>query len=188
MRTTALKQHGFTLIEIIISIIAFSILMALIINAFGPQLRQGSDPLYSVRATELGQSYLEEMLGKRYDEKSPLGNTLRCRENIPPNPVTPCSAILGPDVGEGSNHLNFNDFDDYNGLCEGFNCAAPFSKIIVDQSGNPRPDYTNFTVQVSVAYAGTQLGLNNQDTKLATVTVIDPRGGNYIFSVYKTNF
>jgi MSHA pilin protein MshD len=169
-------QGGFTLIEIIVSIVAIGILMALVTVAFAPQVMRGADPLFSMRAAELGQSYLEEMLGKRYAENSPLGNSLRC--NAPSQPV--CTAAFGTDATETTNHSTFDDFDDYHNFTD----APP-----TNQSGAARTNYTGFSVTATVDNAGTEIGLpNNSDAKRATVTVTDPLGGKYLFTVYKANF
>lgn len=173
---TKRAQAGFTLIEIIVSIVAIGILMGLIISVFAPQVIRGTDPLFSMRAAELGQSYLEEMLGKRFDENSPLGNSLRC--NAPSQPA--CSGTLGPDTGETTSHTTFDDFDDYNN----FSDAPP-----TDQSGAARANYSGFSVSATVTYAGTEIGLpNNSDAKRVVLTVTDPRGNQVIFAAYKANF
>lgn len=170
-------QGGFTLIEIIVSIVAVGILMALMVSIFAPEVVRGTDPLFSIRATELGQSYLEEILGKRFAENSPLGNTIRCGETGWP---VACSTIGSE---EGANHVNFDDVDDYNNFTDGSAVTAP-----TDQSGNPRANYIGFIVTATVVNAGAEVGLNNGDAKRVTVSVTDPRGGQTIFSAYKTNF
>jgi hypothetical protein len=65
---------------------------------------------YRITATSLASSYLEDAIGKEFDEKT-----------LPPaDPptvtATTCTApgSLGPDAGEV--YPNFDDFDDYNGL------------------------------------------------------------------------
>ena len=177
MRTSARYARGFTLIEIIVSIVAFGILITLFSAVLAPQVSQGTDPLYSIRAAELGQSYLEEILGKRFDENSPLGNADRC--NAPSQPA--CSATFGVDTGETAGVTNtFDDVDDY---------ATVSNQAPTDQSGSIRGGYEDFRVSISVAYAGSEIGLpNNTDAKRIDVTITDPRGSQYVFSAYKTNF
>ena len=170
------RCRGFTLIEIIVSVVAFGVLMALFMVAFAPNVVRGTSPLFSIRAAELGQSYLDEILGKRFAENSPPGNGLRCGEAGGPGV---CSAI-GIDGGE--THVTFDDVDDYNGLNE----MPP-----IDSSGNARNGYDNFRVQVSVAQAQNAdalTGVNNADAKRITVTVTAPNGGIFVFAAYKANF
>ncbi len=169
--------RGFTLVEMIVGIVAFGILMTLIIGVFAPQVVRGTDPLFSMRAAELGQTYLEEILGKRFSEVSQSGNQFRCDETGGPGACT----ALGLDAGETADAPNtFDDVDDYSALNN-----AP----VLDQSGAPRGvAYEGFAVTVAVAYAGADIGLNNSDAKRITVTVTDPGRQSYIFAAYKTNF
>lgn len=182
MRATAERyprndQRGFTLIEVIVGIVAFGILMALLVVVFAPNIVRGTDPLYSVRAAELGQSMLDEILGKRFAENSPPGNATRCGEGTQPACTTP----LGRDSGE-TTHATFDDVDDYDYL--NTNPDSPPT----DNAGNVRPDYTGFSVRVQVVSAGADLGLANTLAKRITVTVTAPNGGSFVFATYKANF
>lgn len=168
------RSCGFTLIEIIVSIVIFSILMALVTAIFAPNMVRGTDPLFSVRATELGQSYLDEIIGKRYAENSVPGNGVRCGETGGPGA---CTTPLGKDGAE--TRATFDDVDDYDGLNE---------TSATDSNGNLRAGYAGFAVAVSVAYAGTDLGLSLNDAKRVNVTVTAPHGGAFVFSAYKANF
>lgn len=182
MRTKTNSAHGFTLIEISISIAAAGILFLLVLNAYRILVIQGADPLYSMRAAELGQSYLEEILGKRFAENSPLGNALRCGDTTTV-PAQPACSALGIDSGETAGAQNiFDDVDDYSTLTQAVN-AQPR-----DQSNNVRSGYENFHVVVTVVNAGGEVGLSGGDAKRIDVTIIDPAGAKYLFSAYKTNF
>ncbi|MBI2380307.1 MAG: prepilin-type N-terminal cleavage/methylation domain-containing protein [Gammaproteobacteria bacterium] len=166
----SLGHQGFTLIELVVAIAASGVLMALLVSAFAPGTIQSTDPLFSLRAAELGQSYLEDILGRRYDEASPPGNRTRCGEA-----GGPACVGIGPD---GEARGTYDDADDFDGLSE-----AP-----VDASGAVRPGYEAYVVAVDVAYAGGDLGLAANDAKRITVTVTDPRGGSHVYAAYKTNF
>ena len=170
-------QQGFTLIEIIVSIVVMGILLSLVTAIFAPNIVRGTDPLFSIRATELGQSYLDEILGKRFAENSLPGNARRCGESGGPGA---CTAIGSE---EGVNHINFDDVDDYNNFTDGDINTAP-----TNQSGNPRAGYVGYTVAVNVVYAGAEINVNNADAKRITVTITAPNGGIFVFSAYKANF
>lgn len=164
-------ERGFTLIELVVSIAAAGVLFTLLATAFAPGVVQSADPLYALRAAELGQSYLEDVLGKAYDEASLPGNAVRCGEG-------PACAGLGTEEGRA----NWDDADDYQALC-----AAPEAPL--DATNTVRPGYEQFRVAVCVAYAGAELGLaNNAVAKRVTVTITDPRGGSHVYAAYKTNF
>ena len=169
-RPAETHARGFTLIELVVSIVAAGILFALLSTVLGPEAVRSTAPLFSLRATELGQSYLEEILGKRYDHNDPPGSRPRCGEA-----GAPACAGLGTD---GQSRNQYDDADDYNGLNE-----TP-----IDASGAVRPGYSDFRVAVAVSLAGTELGLaSNADAKRISLTVTDPQGGTHRFSAYKTH-
>lgn len=148
--------------------------MVIFYTVFAPNQQGSVSPVIQVKAAELGQAYLEEISLKRFDENSPIGNALRCNDS----PGLLCGAI-GTEEGI-TNRALFDDVDDYNGLSDN----PP-----QDALGNNRAGFNNFTVNVSVSYAGTDFaGLALQDLKLIQVTVITPRGNSMIFSQYRGNF
>lgn len=163
--------RGFTLVEIIIALAVFAVALTAIVVAFNPSVTGASNPVLQVRAAELGQAYLEEILGKRFDENTPTGAQTRCGDGVAPA----CSAALG---AEGETRANYDDVDDYNGL----------SETPTDPLGVTKDRYSGFTVNVSVSYDGASLGLNNSDAKRIDVSVQRAGSPTYNFSVYKTNF
>ena len=94
---------------------------------------------------------MEEILGRRYDERSPSGG-------VPPCSSTTTACSTAGAFNDGETRAQFDDVDDYNGLVE----QPPR-----DVNGNPRPDYDSYRVAVSVAYATpaqvAQLGLDAAD-------------------------
>ncbi|NVJ62353.1 MAG: type II secretion system protein [Gammaproteobacteria bacterium] len=164
-------QSGFTLVEIIVALAVFSVALTALVVAFNPSVTGASNPVLQVRAAELGQAYLEEILGKRFDENTPVGAQTRCGDGIAPA----CSGTLGAD---GESRVNFDDVDDYNGLSE-----AP-----TDPLGNLKDRYSGFTVSVTVTYDGASIGLNNDEAKRVDISVQRAGSPAYNFSVYKTNF
>jgi MSHA pilin protein MshD len=168
-----LRCNGFTLIEIIVTLIvmaiAFTSLTVWMVNAN----KHSVDPLLSMRATELGQSYLEEILAKRFDENTVSGGILRCDESGQPA----CSTTLTFEGGE--TRATYDDVDDYNGIDD---------DGAVDPLGNARAEYTDYRVRVNVTYAGTDLALNLNDAKRIDVTVQHSSSGIFVFSAYRGNF
>lgn len=168
-----------SLIELVVTIVIMAIVLTGIAVLFFDTVKKTPEPVIDIRAAELGQAYLDEILTKRYDENSGQGGTPRCNSTDPGSKA--CSTTLGPDPGE--TRATYDDVDDYNGLNE----SPP-----KDALGNTRTGYANYRVQVSVVYAGTGadgLGLaSNQDAKLITVTVTSPLGTKMVFSAYRVNY
>lgn len=188
-------QTGVTLIELIATILILAI--ALTAVTFGLQygLFRGADPMVQLRAVSLAQAYMDEILGKRFDEKTPNNGVPPCRASAPPPRQCTAEGSFGPDGSEARE--DYDDVDDYHGLDEGDGQVNPLQ----DAEGNARSGYDNYRVSVTVRYIDIgasedeeNLGIDNElddaeDAKLITVTVFYrglPDGFN--FSAYKANF
>ena len=175
------KPAGFTLIELVIGIIVFSIALVMFTSLIVPQAIKSVDPIFQVRAAELGQSIINEIASKSFDEESDrTGGSNFCTTN--------CTSIadLGPD---GETRVNFDDVDDYNGLT----VSDDEIKNALDQTtvlaGNNL--YQGFSVNVSVVYDADMDGIGDTvagNTKLITVTVTTPNDEDIIFSTFRSNY
>ena len=165
-------NHGYSLIELVITITLTSIVIVLFYSYMSQQQLRSASPVIQVKAAQLAQAYLEEISLKRFDENSPAGNAQRC--NSPSAPA--CSGALGAD---GETRALFDDIDDYNGL----NDSPPR-----DALDNVRTGFTGFSVTTSVTYAGGDFGFAAQDMKRIELTVTTPEGSSFVFSQYKGNF
>lgn len=153
------SQRGFTLIELISFIVIISVGLVGLLSTFNQTTLTSVDPLIKVRALELAQSQLEEIIALKYDENTPVGGIPACSAA-----TTPCLGISSSDT------TPFNDVDDYDGYTD------------------PSPPYDNYSVDVDVAFAGADLGLAVADAKLITVSVTLPQGSTISLSSYKVNF
>lgn len=188
------RQKGITIIELVISISILAIALTSVTLLLSGGLRRSSDTLLEVRAVALGQAYLDEILGKRFDENTRDSGVPPCR-NSTGSPRL-CSSVLGPETGEIRS--SYNDVDDYNGLDEGLGAV---DTVLRDPLGNVRQGFDNFRVRVSVravdvGIGGSEAGLSvanelddSQDAKLIEVTVSHRSLVNgIVFSAYKSNF
>lgn len=173
------NQRGFTLIEIIVVIVVLAVALTGVTLVINQAVRQSPEGLIQTRAMELAQAYLDEILTKRFDQNSGQGGTPRCDSTD--NGALPCTAAIPTtDPGETS-RANFNDVDDYAGLNE----QPPVSLT----TGIASTLYDGYGVQVSVVYAGSELGLaSNQQAKRITVTISTPLGNSIPVSAYRVNF
>ena len=187
---SANKPTGFTLIELVIGIIVFSIALVLFTSLIIPQAIRSVDPIFQVRASELGQSLINEIAGKSFDENNNRTGGLQiCNQADPVTSVIiPCSVInsvTNANIEEGiGNRDQFDDVDDYNNLNQS-------GASIENSLGGTTGLYTGFNVRVSVVYdagmdgtADTVIG----NTKLITVTVTTPNDEDIIFSTFRSNY
>jgi len=172
-------QKGFTLIELIIGIVVLSISLSIVSTLIIPAEEKSADQVLQVKAAELGQSILNDISSRAFDENSDMtGSLIRCGEpNDGSNPCT-SEANFGPDTGETDRSL-FNDVDDFHLYQNHFNA----------NNQNLHQGYTNFDLLVEVTYDGLSIGLSdNNNAKKITVTVTTPLGTAIKFATHKANF
>ncbi|MDX1677893.1 prepilin-type N-terminal cleavage/methylation domain-containing protein [Arsukibacterium sp.] len=183
-------QRGVSLIELIVGIVVLAIALSLVTAVLGPLYIKSTDPWHQVRATELGQSMLNDIMARSFDQQSPRsGSLLRCGE-----PGAPACTLQNPDgswpadPGESAadNRLRFNDVDDFNNFTVN---GSLLTNILAEDLADVYRNY-QLTVRVSYANAGEVSGINlaaNQ-AKVITVTVRTPTGSELQFSAYRGNW
>lgn len=192
--------HGYTLIELVVGIIAFSAVMAIVTDLLIPQASRSIDPIYQVRATELAQSLFNEMTGKLFDENSDRsGGRIRCNEDLDADDAVDNTAIgervctvpasLGPDAGEVSRDL-YDDIDDYHGLLytQGSDFRNSLGELLILNGQNL---YEGFQLSVAVVYDVNQDGSEDAvsgNIKRIDVIVTTPNGDQLPFSAFKHNY
>jgi len=168
---------GFTLIEVIVGIVVLSISFSILTTLIYPLANQSAEQVHQIRAAELGQSMINEILGRAFDENSDMaGGYTRCGES-----GVSCSAI-GSDSGE--TRASYDDVDDYN--------AINFGDTIQNSLGEDiSAQYVGFSMNVAVIndanYDASGSG-DNSTAKLITITVRTPQNFDFVFSAYKVNF
>ncbi len=158
------KQTGVTLVELVISIVILGIALVAIVSVISSSVGRSSDVLLLDRSIQLAQAYMDEILGKRFDESTPIGG-------FPP--VTTCNINT-----EESDRDDYDDVDDYHGLNE-----SPSS-----QTTAAFANYVGYSVTVSVVCAGVEIGVDDAMAKRVTLTVTPVDGPAMTFAAYKGNF
>lgn len=186
------KKNGFTIIELVATIVILAIAMVGVAAMVGRGLTSSADTLLETRAIALGYAYLDEIIGRRFDEKSHPSGLIPCfgLPADPGPPPRPCTAVagLGTDSGEVLRR-RYDDVDDYHGMVQGDGEATPLQ----DAEGNDRDGYENFHVEIGVRYAGMDMVFAGTraltDAKLITVTVrYRTQTDGFDFSAYKANY
>ena len=177
-----LQQQGVTLIELVTGIVVLAIALTLITSILSPLFVRSSDPWHQVRAAELGHSLMNEILARSFDEQSDRsGGLIRCNEIALGAPACTSESNLGPDGAE--TRLLFNDVDDFDGF--GVTGDAIISNILATELTDI---YRSYRAEVSVFYAGGEVGLDQQSVKRIVVTVFTPTNSRIEFSAYKGNW
>jgi MSHA pilin protein MshD len=174
INSNANSQQGFTLIELIVGIMVLTISLAIVSTLIAPAEEKSADNVLQIKASELAQSLMSDITSRAFDDNSDMsGGRVRCGETDAPA----CSVTLGPEVGENNRNL-YDDVDDFNGFNERVNSTDD----PIDGG------YAQFDINVSVIYAGADLGLANGLAKRITVTVTTPLNTAIEFTSHKANF
>lgn len=195
-------ETGFSLIELLMYVIVVGVALAGLATLYVNTVVGSHEPLQRERARTVATSYLEEVLGKPWNENSPAGGgcvetgsgrcTSYCAAFTPascPSPVclkvgatcTPAASAAagGADAGEPG-RADYDDVDDFDGLSD---CPP------ADVTGSPIGGLGGFCASVAVgAPAAAWNGLPAADTRLIEVTVTTPGGEPIVLHAYRLNF
>ncbi|MEH6358630.1 MAG: type II secretion system protein [Pseudomonadales bacterium] len=125
------KQRGFTLIELILFIVIVGVATTGLFSAINSSTVNNVNPLFQVRSLELAQAQMDEIFGKRYDDKSPSGG------------FPPCgSGEVGAVACDSSDSkTDLSDVDDYHGFTTvptGYG-GYTMNVVVADVTLNSRP-------------------------------------------------
>ncbi|MCE2572124.1 type IV pilus modification PilV family protein [Motilimonas eburnea] len=204
------RQMGFTLVELVVGIVVMAVAFTIITTMLVTQSRDSIDPLHQMRAAELGQSVLNEIVSRSYDQHSDHnGGVYRCGEiwwqgeanqsgsswfdqgsqswllwdTNPSAVAVSCASALGPDAGEvrGGGENTFNDVDDY---------ITPWVDAVSfgDALGLPLESvYQNYRIKIDVVI-DSSFGGGADTAKRIDVLIVTPNGSELVFSAYRGNY
>jgi len=167
------RMAGVTLIELVIGIVVLAISLTIVTSILGPLAIKSVDPWHQVRAAELGQSLMNEILAKSFDEQSSRsGGLLRCNEAG----ASACTAStsLGPD---SETRAQFDDVDDFHNL----DLSGNAINNIFGDDARMENIYRAYRVQVQVSY-------DSVLTKRIVITMTTPTGDVVEFAAIKGNW
>jgi MSHA pilin protein MshD len=98
-------QKGVSLIEMIVFIIVIGIASSALLATYNYSLLHNTDPLIQVRALELAQAKLDEVIALKYDANTPTGG------------IPACDSPAGVACNNETDS-NMNDVDDFDGFSD----------------------------------------------------------------------
>lgn len=194
-----LMMKGFTLVELVIGMVVLAIAMLTMNTMLVSQSEDALEPLYRLRASQLGQNILQDILSRSFDQNSDHnGGYFRCGEiwsngdlwydfanstwsETPPQQIVPCTDPnrYGPDAGEDpTKHGTFNDVDDF--IEDEFVSAVIYGNAL-DQAY--ATEYNNYFVKIAV-----QEYISSTAMKRIDVTIRTPSSEEILFSALKGNY
>lgn len=189
------KRNGFSLVELVVGIVVLAVALLTMNMMLISQSKDALEPIHRLRASQLGQSILQDILSRAYDQNSDHnGGVYRCGEiwgdshfwyNHNSNAwqtsgtptLVPCSVVYGIDIGEkAGEHQNFNDVDDF--IENNFVSAVVYGNVL----GAEGPiQIQNYFVKIDVV---------PKDTAFKEISVIvkTPTNEEILFSALKGNY
>ena len=101
-----MNNKGFSLIEIIIFIVVFSVGVMGVMVVFYNTLSKTSNPTIRLKGVEVASAVMNEILSRKFDNDTPNGGG-----------TIPLSLVnIGKETIDGNNTIGFDDVDDYDNL------------------------------------------------------------------------
>lgn len=192
-------QRGFTLIEMIITIVIFAVAMVILSRFLLPQIALSAEPHYQARAAALANAMMTEILARKFDANSDdNGEQIRCddTQDLQGKVISnPCSISLTSPI----DRQQFATVDDYIGCWQGksANCKNGNGRELSNAVGDViADDYSHFTVTVTVFYDNNLTNFSNPTTvvvvphnyKRINMVIDSGRYGRYQFAAYRGNY
>jgi MSHA pilin protein MshD len=98
-------QRGVSLIELIVFLVVVSVASTTLFAVYNYGLLHNADPIIQVRALELAQARLDEILALKYDANTPTGGIPAC-------------GSTGGSVCNNTPDPDMNDVDDFNNISD----------------------------------------------------------------------
>jgi MSHA pilin protein MshD len=118
--TRRFNAHGFTLIEIIVTIVVLAIAGTTLLSVFTNTARTSADPMIQQQSISIAEAYMEEILLKDFNDPQDVETGSR---------------------EEGETRANYDDVQDYKYLQD---------KKVRDQNNNLIPQLSDYEVTVTV--------------------------------------
>lgn len=158
IQTMNIVQKGVSLIETLVFLVVVSIALGALINVFSHAVENSVDPVVRIRALELAQAQLDEVLSRKFDENTPSGGVPACNSSA----GVACAGIT-PDA-------DYDDVGDFNGYVNNSHANHTISVAVVE------------------AGSELSSSIGNGNARRITVTVTVPGSSDIQLSAYKVNF
>ena len=168
-----LLTGGFTLIEVLVTIVVVSFAATSIMGVFVNTVKTSADPLIQQQAIAIAEAYMEEIQSKKFcqDVAPPM--------IAPPPQVIPvCLTETGGSEG-GESRSTFNDIQDYN--------DAAVDGVVKDQNDVAIAGLGGYTIAVTVSAAALG-GIAAGDAMRIDITVSHAAIDSITLSGFRTNY
>lgn len=164
--TRRVNARGFTLIEIIVTLVVLAIAATSLLSLFSGTVRTSADPMIQQQAISIAEAYMEEILLRDFSDPQVVESGSR-------------------EVGE--TRINYDDIQDYNWLGD----DLIQDKKVRDQNNVVIDELLDYEVEVTVV--GVELGpalkkIPADNSMQIDITVTHPAISPITISAYRTNY
>jgi len=117
------KYRGATLLELIVFLVIVGVALVAFLNLFTQSQNTSVDPLIRVRALEIAQAQLDEILARKFDENTPVGG------------VPACNASGGASCLGISPESGFDDVGDFHNVTDTSSYSGYTVQVSVVEAG-----------------------------------------------------
>jgi MSHA pilin protein MshD len=161
--TRRFNAHGFTLIEIIVTIVVLAIAGTTLLSVFTSTARTSADPMIQQQAISIAEAYMEEIVSKSFSD---------------PRDVYVLTVNETGRSESGETRDQFNDVQDYNDLLD---------TKVRDQNNNEISSLEDYTVVVTVAEKKLN-DIDKNNSLFINITVTHSAISSITISSYRTKY
>ena len=186
------RQHGISLIELIMFLIIVSLGAVALLSVFTTTVRKSTDPMVRKQMLAIAESLLEEVQSKPFTYCDPDDANARTatRAVVGAGPTLCATSAQSNNLTQpvGETRLTFDNVADYGGTT-GTTTISPISDI----SGSPIAGLTAYSAQISIAAQalGSIAAADADGTPQSlaiTVTVTGPGNNSLALQGYRTRY
>jgi MSHA pilin protein MshD len=182
--TRRFNAHGFTLIEIIITIVVLAIAATTLLSVFTSTARTSADPMIQQQAISIAEAYMEEIVSKSFNDPQGDEEGEVAEEEGEVAEEEGEVAEEEGEVAEKETRANYDDVQDYNSL--------PENDVVKDQN-NEKIDQLSADYKVTVKVFGEALGtalneISGDHSMRIDITVSHPAISPITITGYRTDY
>ena len=173
------RQHGISLIEMIMFIIIVSIGVVALLVVFSTTSRKSADPMIQKQMLAIAEALLEEVESKPFTYCDPTDANATTATSTAGCATLP-EVVIGPEAGETRSGITpFNDVNDYG--------PSLVISPITDLAGNAISGLGGYSATIAVA-ASALNGIAATDALQITVTVAGPGNKSLTLQGHRTRY
>lgn len=175
------RQHGLTLIELIVFIVIVSVALAGVLSVLNLTARSSADPMIRKQMLAIAEGLMDEVAAQPFTWCDPDDPAAATAINAAACAIQEVTAPGAAEAGEtrGGAVTPFDNVNDYNGLAgiitnitgaampPGYSAGITVVQSALGPAANPAPAVTSLLITVTVSFAGENISVEGYRTRYA---------------------